>query len=67
VEDRISGCKDKIDIKERKEESLNKRLRAVNGICKNSVIPLKDQTCKPWALKKEKKYKPKVYILYSTK
>jgi hypothetical protein len=36
------------------------------GTCKNSVIPLKDQTCESWALK-EKRFKPNVYIIYSTK
>jgi hypothetical protein len=44
VEDKISGLKDKIKIKEKTEEILVKHSRAVKGICKNSVIPSKDQT-----------------------
>jgi hypothetical protein len=44
VEDKISGLKDKIDIKEKTEELLVKQSKAVKGICKNSVTPSKDQT-----------------------
>jgi hypothetical protein len=36
VEDRISGLEDKIDIKEKTEENLDKRRRPVKGMCKNS-------------------------------
>jgi hypothetical protein len=44
VENRISGLKDKTDIKEKPEEFLDSR--TLKGICKNSATPLKDQTCK---------------------
>jgi hypothetical protein len=44
VEDRISGPADKIDIKEKTEELLDKRSKAAKGICKNSLTPSKDQT-----------------------
>jgi hypothetical protein len=40
--------------------------RAAKGTCKNLVIPLKDQTCESYVLKKDKKCKPKVYVIYST-
>jgi hypothetical protein len=50
VEDRISGLKDKLDIKEKLEESLDKSLKNCKGIPKNSVIPLKDQIFESWAL-----------------
>jgi hypothetical protein len=43
VEDRLSGLKDKIDIKEQKN-SYSNNLRAVKGLCKNSATPLKYQT-----------------------
>jgi hypothetical protein len=32
----------------------------VKGIYKNSATPSKDQNCESWALKNEKKCKPKV-------
>jgi hypothetical protein len=35
--------------------------------CKNSVTPSKDQTWESWALKMEKRCKPKGYITYSIK
>jgi hypothetical protein len=34
-------------------------MKITKGISKNSETPLKDQTYKSWALKKEKRYKPK--------
>jgi hypothetical protein len=34
-------------------------LFCLKGIYKNSAAPPKDQTCKSWASKKEKRYKPK--------
>jgi hypothetical protein len=68
VEDKISGLEDKIDIKEKKRTILRqKNKRTEKGICKNSVITSKDQTCESWALKKENRCKPKEYIIYSTK
>jgi vesicle coat complex subunit len=45
VEDRILEIKDKIDINEKTDESLEKRFRAMKGTNKNTAIPLKDQTC----------------------
>jgi hypothetical protein len=45
VEDRISEPEDNIEIKEKKKKnSYSNNSRAVKGICKNSVIPSKDQT-----------------------
>jgi hypothetical protein len=63
VEDRISELKDKIHIKEKNR----KNSRAVNRICKNSVTPSKCQNLELWALKNDKGYNPKRYIIYSTK
>jgi hypothetical protein len=31
------------------------------------VTPSKKQTCESWALKKEKRGKPKKFVIYSTK
>jgi galactokinase/mevalonate kinase-like predicted kinase len=67
VEDRISGLEDKTDIKEETEEFKNIKIKSHKKICKNSMIPLKEQICKSWALKKEKMCKPKVYTIYSAK
>jgi hypothetical protein len=67
VENRISGLKDKIDIKEKNRRILRQDSRAVRGTHKNSVIPLKDQTYESWALQNEKRCKPKVYTIYSAK
>jgi hypothetical protein len=39
----------------------------VKGIPKNAERPSKDQTCDSWTLKKQKRLKPKVYVIYSTK
>jgi hypothetical protein len=44
-----------------------KATKAVKGTHKNSTTSSKDQTCESWALSKEKRSKPKVYIIYSTK
>jgi hypothetical protein len=62
----------KIDIKQTitpktPEKLLNKDLRTVKRMCKNSAIPSKDQTQDSWALKKDKRYKPTGYVLYSKK
>jgi hypothetical protein len=65
--DRISGLEDKIDIKEKTEELLDKDARTAKGIHNNSTNPSKDQAYKSWSSKKEKRYKPKGYIIYSTK
>jgi hypothetical protein len=42
VEDRISGLKDKIDIKEKQKNPKTKNSRTLKGICKNSVTPSED-------------------------
>jgi hypothetical protein len=42
-------------------------LTAVRGMCKNSATPSKDKTWKSWALKKEKRCRPKAKEIYSTK
>jgi hypothetical protein len=39
VEDRVSGLEDKINIKEKTEEYIEKDWRVVKGMCKNSVTP----------------------------
>jgi hypothetical protein len=39
----------------------------VKEICKNSLTPSKDQTWESWALKKEKRYKQKEFVIYLTK
>jgi hypothetical protein len=65
VEGRISALEDTIDTKI-KTKFLDKDSRAAKGILKNSAIPSKDKICKSWALK-EKRYKPKEYLIYSTK
>jgi chromosome segregation ATPase len=41
VEDRISGLKEKIEIKEKKPKDP----KAVKGICNTLVTPSKEQTC----------------------
>jgi hypothetical protein len=66
AEDRISGLENKIDTKE-KTGKLLEDSKFAKGIWNNSATPSKDQTCESWALKKEKRYKPKGYIIYSTK
>jgi hypothetical protein len=62
VEVRISGLKDKIDVEEKTVEFLGNRFKNCKRNTPESVIPLKDQTCKSLALKNEKICKPKVYI-----
>jgi hypothetical protein len=42
LEDRISGFKYKKRHESKTEEFLDKDSRAVKGICRNSVTPLKD-------------------------
>jgi chromosome segregation ATPase len=46
VEDRISGLKDKIDIKEKTEELLHKMLKNCERHTQNPVTPSKDQIYK---------------------
>jgi hypothetical protein len=48
VKDRISGLKEKIDIKEKKKNCCRKELRTVKTIFKNTDPSSKDQTCKSW-------------------
>jgi predicted nuclease with TOPRIM domain len=67
VEVRVSGLEDKVHIKEKKEVCLEKRLKSCERHMQELSDSFKDQTCEPWASKKEKKCKPKVYITYSTK
>jgi hypothetical protein len=50
----------KIDIKENTEKFLDKRLKSCERNMQELAIPLKDQMCESWALKKEKRCKPKV-------
>jgi hypothetical protein len=59
VEDRISGLKDKIDIREKTEEFLDKRHKNLKEISKKSVTPSEDQTYESQALKKRKRCKPR--------
>jgi hypothetical protein len=44
VEDRISGLKDKIDIKKKTEEDLDKSRKSCKKNMQNSATPSKDQT-----------------------
>jgi hypothetical protein len=69
VEDRISGLQDKVDIKEKNKTTqlLRQNSKVAKGICKNSATPSKDQTCESGTSKKEKRWKPKEYTIYSTK
>jgi hypothetical protein len=61
--DRISGLEDKIDIKE-ETKFLDKKTKELQ---KKYTIPAKDQTHESWALKKEKSFKAKLYMIYSRK
>jgi hypothetical protein len=67
VEDRILGLENKIGMYEKQKNPLAKESRAAKAISKNSETSSKDQTCKSWALKKEKRSKLKVYAIYSKK
>jgi trehalose-6-phosphate synthase len=49
------------------EEALDKRLKSCERNMEELSNSLKDQTCESWALKKEKRCKPKVYLIQSTK
>jgi hypothetical protein len=54
VEGIISGLEDKIDNNNnnnKQKSTYKKDSRAAKGTCKNSVIPLKDQSCESRALK----------------
>jgi hypothetical protein len=39
----------------------------MKGICKNSLTPSKDKSWESWVLKKDKRWKQKEFIIYSTK
>jgi hypothetical protein len=52
MEDRISEVEDKINIKLKGEELLDKNSRSVKGMCKNSEIPAKYHNSKLQALKR---------------
>jgi hypothetical protein len=54
-------------IKGKTEELLLKQLKTCERNMKNSTTPSKDQTCESWILNKEKRYKQKKFIMYSTK
>jgi chromosome segregation ATPase len=58
--DRISELKDKIHAKEKTEVLLVKQLKSYE----RNMQELSDSS---WALKKEKRYKPKGYVTYSMK
>jgi hypothetical protein len=66
AEHRISELKDEMVIKGKTKELLNNS-RPVKRKCKNLLTPSKDQTRESWALKKEKRFKQKDCIIYSTK
>jgi hypothetical protein len=59
VEHRISGLDDKMILNSKQKNSYKKNSRTEKARCKISVTPSKDQIYELWALKKEKKYKPK--------
>jgi hypothetical protein len=57
VEDIISGLEDKIDINcppQKVEESFEKILKSCERNIQERSDSIKDQTCKPWTLKKKK-------------
>jgi chromosome segregation ATPase len=60
VEERISGLKDKIDIKEKTEEFIDKRLKS----CKRKAEELFNSLKRP---NLQMMCKPKLHIIYSTK
>jgi hypothetical protein len=64
ADNRMSGLKDKTDIKKKKKKknSKAKDSSTAKGTCKNLATPSKEQTCKSWAL--EKGTKPKRYTIY---
>jgi hypothetical protein len=63
VEDRISGLKDNRYQRKKQKNAYTKDLKAVKGLCMNSVFPLKEQTCELWALRN--RCKPKAYTIHS--
>jgi hypothetical protein len=65
VEDRISALKDKIDIKE-KTELLDKRLKSCERNMQGLGDSIKRSNLQIMGIKK-KRYKPKGYIINSTK
>jgi hypothetical protein len=67
VEDRISGLKDKINIKGKKTRIHRQKDSSImKQIHEKYVSQSKDQTCESRASKKER-CKPDVYVIYSAK
>jgi hypothetical protein len=58
MEDRISGFEDKIDIKDKPEEYIEKRLKSCERNMQEHCDSIKRQNLQIWALK-EKRCKPK--------
>jgi hypothetical protein len=67
VEDRISGLEDKIDNKEKIEEFSDKRLKSCKRNMQELSDPIKRPNLKILGIEEEKRCKPKVDIIYSTK
>jgi chromosome segregation ATPase len=65
VEDRISEFEDKIEIKDKKEESLVKQHKSYERNVQEQSNSIKRPNPRMRALKKEKRCKPKGYIIYS--
>jgi hypothetical protein len=55
MKDRISGREDKIDIKGKTDEFLDKRLKSCERNMQELCNSIKSQTCESWELKKEKR------------
>jgi septal ring factor EnvC (AmiA/AmiB activator) len=67
VKQRISGLEDKIVIKEKAEELLDKTLKNCERNMQKLSDSIKRPTCESWASKKKKRSKQKRFIIYSTK
>jgi chromosome segregation ATPase len=67
VEDIISELKDEIENKEKTEEMLVKQHKSCGWNMQELSNSIKIPTLRIMALKKEKRYKPKGYVIYSVK
>jgi hypothetical protein len=60
-------AEDKIDIKQKQEEILDKRLNNYKRNMQEFSNSIKRPNLQSWALKKQKRCKPKEYVIFSTK
>jgi hypothetical protein len=54
VEDKISGLEDRIDIKEKTEEFLNKRLKCCERNMQEFCGSIKRPNCESWASRRRR-------------